>query len=150
MEKIESKEIITLVTEMKNKVDKILDKILKEVGITKAQALILMSINKDKRPENCNVNDIVSELELNQGNTSSLLKKMEKMELIERTRAKNDERRVEIIITDKGKEKLKAIEKRMEKLREKINNGYDTQKKINLINGMRQLDDFINFLVEEE
>ena len=150
MEKIESKEIITLVTEMKNKVDKILDKILKEVGITKAQALILMSINKDKRPENCNVNDIVSELELNQGNTSSLLKKMEKMELIERTRAKNDERRVEIIITDKGKEKLKALEKRMEKLREKINNGYDTQKKINLINGMRQLDDFINFLVEEE
>ncbi|MBO5476706.1 MAG: winged helix-turn-helix transcriptional regulator [Clostridia bacterium] len=147
---MENVELISLVTELKKKVDKIMDRVLKEVGLSKIQALVLISIKNKEENTNCSVNDIVNEFELNQGNTSSLLKRMEASGLIEKVRAKDDERRVELAITRKGQNMLDEIYLKMEILKKKINDSYDLKRKNILIQGMKEMDNLLEFMLEEE
>lgn len=147
---MENVELINLIADLNKKVEKIMEQVVKKVDLTKIQALVLISINNKENNINCSVNDIVNELELNQGNTSSLLKRMENLGLIEKVRAKDDERRVELVITRKGKEKLNKIQENMNELKQKIDDEYNEQRKKALINGMQQMNDLFDFMIEEE
>lgn len=72
---------------------------LDKMGITYPQYLVLMVLwEKDKLP----VNSISKQLMLNTNTLSPLLKRMEKMELLERRRSPQDERSVIVELTKKG------------------------------------------------
>src|SRR5690554_1451847 len=74
---------------------------LDKMGITYPQYLVLMVLwEKDKLP----VNSISEQLMLNTNTLSPLLKRMEKMELLERRRSPQDERSVIVELTKKGLE----------------------------------------------
>ena len=77
------------------------------MGLTYPQYLVMMVLwEKDK----ISVHEIGEKLVLETNTLSPLLKRMEKMELIERNRSKEDERCVKIALTKKGKElKITAI-----------------------------------------
>lgn len=147
---IDSTELISSIVELKKKADKMMDYLVKDIGITKIQALVLINIYNKESCVNCSVNDIVNELELNQGNTSSLLKKMETLGLIEKIKAQDDERKVTLNLTLEGKEKVDEIYKRINEFKDRINNEYSEQKKIKLIEGMKEMNNFFEFLIEEE
>ena len=73
---------------------------LDEMGITYPQYLVLMVLWES---DNVSVNQITQKLLLNTNTVSPLLKRMEKLELIERNRSIEDER-IEIVqLTEKGK-----------------------------------------------
>ena len=80
---------------------------LDEIGITYPQYLVLMVLWEN---DTLSVNQITQKLLLNTNTLSPLLKRMEKMELIERNRSSKDERSVIIQLTEKGK-KLQTIAK---------------------------------------
>lgn len=143
-------ELIDLISEAKKKIDIIMDKVIKDVEITKMQALVLLNIKNKDKGISCNVNDIVNELELNQGNTSSLLKRMETAGLIKREKAKDDERRVELVITKDGEKKIDEIYAQMQKLKKKMNDKYSLEKKNVLIKAMKELDELLETILEEE
>ena len=114
---------------------------LDEMEVTYPQYLVLLVLwEKD----GVSINHISKQLILNTNTLSPLLKRMEKMELIERNRSVEDERSVIIQLTEKGKElKAKATsipEKLIEiMLSEKIN--------LNKIIEMKEmLNDLINIL----
>ncbi|MCT4636536.1 MAG: MarR family transcriptional regulator [Bacteroidales bacterium] len=72
---------------------------LDELGITYPQYLVLMVLwEHDGIP----VNDIAKKLILNTNTITPLLKRMESMELLSRVRSSEDERKVIIVLTDKG------------------------------------------------
>ncbi|WP_338794009.1 MarR family transcriptional regulator [Bernardetia sp. MNP-M8] len=74
---------------------------LDKMGITYPQYLVLMVLwEKDE----ITVNQITEKLLLNTNTLSPMLKRMEKMEIIERNRSEEDERSVIIKLTEKGKE----------------------------------------------
>jgi len=73
---------------------------LDEMGITYPQYLVLMVLWES---DNVSVNQITQKLLLNTNTVSPLLKRMEKLELIERNRSIEDERIVIVQLTDKGK-----------------------------------------------
>ncbi len=78
--------------------------LLDELGITYPQYLVLMVLwEEDSRA----VKELGDELYLDSGTLTPLLKRMEKSELIKRKRSKEDERKVYVHLTKKGK-KLKA------------------------------------------
>ena len=74
---------------------------LDKLEITYPQYLVLLVLWEN---DNITVNQITEKLLLNTNTLSPLLKRMEKMELIERNRSKEDERSVIIQLTPKGKE----------------------------------------------
>ena len=72
---------------------------LDEMGITYPQYLVLMVLWEN---DNLSVNQITEKLLLNTNTLSPLLKRMEKMDIIQRTRSTEDERSVIIQLTEKG------------------------------------------------
>ncbi|MCR5290213.1 MAG: MarR family transcriptional regulator [Treponema sp.] len=70
------------------------------LGLTYTSYIAMMALwEKD----NVSVNELGERLYLDSGTLTPLLKKMEKQELLTRTRSKKDERTVIISLTDKGK-----------------------------------------------
>ena len=74
---------------------------LEKLGITYPQYLVLMVLWENDK---LSVNQITEKLFLNTNTMSPLLKRMEKMGLVHRTRSSKDERIVTIELTKKGKE----------------------------------------------
>ena len=77
--------------------------LLNQLGITYPQYLVLMVLWEDKKQS---VSTLGQRLLLDSGTLTPLLKRMEKNGLVQRIRSREDERKVQIQLTDKG-EKLK-------------------------------------------
>ncbi|GAA5137238.1 MarR family winged helix-turn-helix transcriptional regulator [Thalassotalea piscium] len=75
--------------------------LLKEIGLTYPQYLVMLVLWKDSTAKL--VKEIGRELELDTGTLSPLLKRMEKLDLVKRTRSELDERAVFIALTSHGK-----------------------------------------------
>jgi len=73
---------------------------LNKLGITYPQYLVLMVLWES---DNVNINYISEKLRLDTNTLSPLLKRMEKLELLNRNRSQEDERSVLIKLTAKGK-----------------------------------------------
>lgn len=83
--------------------------LLDELGITYPQYLVLLALWEKGEQT---VKEIASSLYLNTNTITPLLKRMEKMDIIVRTRSKQDERKVMITLTETGsamKEKAYCI-----------------------------------------
>jgi len=74
---------------------------LEKIGLTYPQYLVLMVLWEN---DELSVNRIAERLMLNTNTLSPLLKRMEKMELLNRTRSSKDERSVVVQLTEKGKQ----------------------------------------------
>ncbi|TDF97155.1 MarR family winged helix-turn-helix transcriptional regulator [Paenibacillus piri] len=80
---------------------------LNELGITYPQYLVLMVLWEQ---QTCTVKEIGDRLYLDSGTLTPMLKRMEDAGLLTRQRSKSDERRVEIRLTEAGRElKEKAV-----------------------------------------
>ena len=72
---------------------------LDELGLTYPQYLVMLVLWEDQ-PRS--VRELGEELGLDSGTLSPLLKRLEALELVERRRSAEDERRVEVFLTDSG------------------------------------------------
>lgn len=80
---------------------------LEELGLTYPQYLVLLVLWEN---DGLSVNQLTKKLLLDSNTLSPLLKRMEKMELLKRTRSIKDERSVIVQLTDSGRQlKEKAI-----------------------------------------
>lgn len=74
--------------------------VLDELGLTYPQYLVMLVLWED---EPRSVRELGTELGLDSGTLSPLLKRLETLGLVERRRSAEDERRVEIHLTDPGR-----------------------------------------------
>ena len=72
---------------------------LEELGLTYPQYLVMLVLWEDQ-PRS--VRELGEELGLDSGTLSPLLKRLEALDLVERRRSAEDERRVEVFLTDAG------------------------------------------------
>lgn len=87
--------------------------VLDELGLTYPQYLVMLVL-WEQEPRS--VRDLGAELGLDSGTLSPLLKRLEALGLVERHRSAEDERRVDVILTDAGTElstRAKAVPKRL-------------------------------------
>ncbi|WP_104172764.1 MarR family winged helix-turn-helix transcriptional regulator [Arthrobacter sp. Y81] len=73
--------------------------VLDELGLTYPQYLVMLVLWEDQ-PRS--VRELGEELGLDSGTLSPLLKRLESLGLVERRRSAEDERRVEVFLTDSG------------------------------------------------
>jgi MarR family transcriptional regulator, organic hydroperoxide resistance regulator len=73
--------------------------LLEDLGLTYPQYLVMLVLWEDQ-PRS--VRELGEELGLDSGTLSPLLKRLEALDLVERRRSAEDERRVEVFLTDAG------------------------------------------------
>lgn len=100
-------EIVTNFIQTKISFARIMTLIVQQFGLTPLSSITL---NMIAHQENPTVSSIFKTLDLNQGNVSSMCKKLENDGFILRQRNKTDERSVVLLITEKGREALNGIE----------------------------------------
>jgi len=116
---------------------------LDKLGITYPQYLVLMVLWEN---ENLTVNEISKKLILNTNTITPLLKRMETVGLIRRERSENDERKVYVTLTDKGKNmRIEAAE-----IPEKLSASLLKSMKLEQLTDLKEkLHVVINFLKEK-
>lgn len=112
---------------------------LDKFGLTYPQYLVLLVLWEDDK---ININTIKEKLLLDTNTLSPMLKRMEKMDFIHRTRSKEDERNVIIELTEKGKQLKSEAIPIPEKLLETLLSGQLS------IDDITQLKDTLNTLVK--
>ena len=146
-----NKEITLAIVELNKKIEKVRDQVVKKVGLSKIQALVLINIyNNNKNNIECSVKHIVEEFEANQGNTSSLLKRMELSGLIEKVRAKDDERKVNLVLTELGKNKILEMRAEVDKYKARMDAEYTNENKKVFIDNMKKLEQLLDLVIEED
>ncbi|MBQ8380016.1 MAG: winged helix-turn-helix transcriptional regulator [Clostridia bacterium] len=146
-----NKEITLAIVELNKKIEKVRDQVVKKVGLSKIQALVLINIyNNNKNNIECSVKHIVEEFEANQGNTSSLLKRMESSGLIEKVRAKDDERKVNLVLTELGKNKILEMRAEVDKYKARMDAEYTNENKKVFIDNMKKLEELLDLVIEED
>ncbi len=88
--------------------ERIMIPITQQFGLTPLSSVTLNLIAHQEKPT---VSSIFKTLDLNQGNVSSMCKKLENEGFILRYRCKTDERSVVLIITEKGRAALDGVER---------------------------------------
>lgn len=114
---------------------------LDQLGITYPQYLVLLILwEEDRLP----VNDIAKKLMLNTNTITPLLKRMEKQGLVNRNRSEQDERKVNVELSEKGlklKDQASAIPENL--VKRLMLSGLNVQ---DLINLKDKLNEMISFL----
>ena len=100
-------EIVTNFIQAKISFARIMTEIVQEFGLTPLSSITL---NLIAHQENPTISSIFKALDLNQGNVSSMCKKLESDGFIIRQRNQRDERSVVLLITEQGRNALNGIE----------------------------------------
>lgn len=88
-------------------IDQILEPIAKKCGLTVLQCLVLEGICHGKFQ---NVTDICCFTRMNQSNASAICKKLESMGLLEKERCPDNKRKVILVATESGKQRVTVME----------------------------------------
>lgn len=119
-------------------ITKIYGTLLKDMGVTYPQYLaMLMLWEKD----GILVSEIANALEIDGGTATPLVQRLEKLELVTRVRCTNDERRVRVYLTQKGKLLYKEALKVPQALGKAT--GLDAKAAQRMVNEMAEIKDFI-------
>jgi len=100
-------EIVTNFIQAKISFARIMTEIVQEFGLTPLSSITLNLIANQENPT---ISSIFKALDLNQGNVSSMCKKLESDGFIIRQRNQRDERSVVLLITEQGRNALNGIE----------------------------------------
>lgn len=91
--------------------DQILEPIAKKCGLTVLQCLVLGGICQGRFR---NVTDICCITRMNQSNASAICKKLETMGLLKKERCPDNKRKVILVVTESGKERIAVMEAQFE------------------------------------
>ena len=81
----------------------------KEQGITPLQYLLLLHIQGYPGRNWATVGELAERLQMNHNATVALLTRCEELDLVERRKNENDKRKVDVHLTDKGREYLQQL-----------------------------------------
>ncbi|SDC93461.1 transcriptional regulator, MarR family [Williamwhitmania taraxaci] len=115
---------------------------LDKMGITYPQYLVLLVLWET---DGLSVNEIAQKLLLNTNTVTPLLKRMEMQGIISRNRSENDERKVIVLLTDKGKDMRIEASSIPENLAAGMNN--ESMKMEDLVDLRDKLNILITFLL---
>lgn len=106
-------EAVTEMLKLRNSIERAVSPITQRYGLTPMQAATLYFIATNSEST---VGELFRALELNQGNASSMCKRLESEGYILRRRSTEDERRVVLAVTGRGAEAVSSIGREASKL----------------------------------
>ncbi len=139
-------EIFEISKLMQNSISKFLNPIAKQENLSKIQLMILLLMD---RSESEKITSIAEKLELNQGNTSSICKKLEEEGYILKQKDLEDERIVHLKLTVKGKKVVQKVFDRLDDIGEKLEK-VSSENLDTIILQLKEFSEILNYIVSEE
>ena len=127
-------------------IDRMVEPLTQELALSHNALMVLYYIYEY---DEMSMKQLQSKLNHNQGNLSTLCKKLEARELLHRTRKKEDERSVTLSLSEQGKATMEDIFKRSLRVDEKLIT-YDDQKKESILQGLDDLMELVAYITKGE
>ena len=144
-ELIFKREIILSMTRIKTSIKTILDPIFGEADLSFLHAIILIGISQGAIN---NVSGICRETGMSAGNASTLCKRLENGGLLTRLRGQDDERIVNIKLTEEGVSRVDKIWTLMEPIFQYVD-AKDETTKISILTGLSELSNLLELICED-
>jgi Transcriptional regulators len=125
---------------MKNNLRRLMEPVLQHENITPMQTHILFEVSKGNIN---NISAICNELGINQGNASTMCKKLEQIDLLKRERSTEDERVVTLSLTPKGETILNNLNEQF-KLFDEYCCTVSKEKMATIFKGFAQLEELMS------
>jgi len=135
-------EMWSVMYQVKAGIQKIFEPIVQAEGLSMIQAYILFGISEGTMT---NISSLCKELCINQGNVSTMCKNMEKAGLVKRTRSSEDERIVNLSLTEEGISLLQRLQARADELDSAFEQ-VPIEKLEAIVNGMHEFSELIKNL----
>ena len=128
--------------QIKANMQKFIVPIIQTEGLSMHQAYILIGLLEGSFT---NISSLCKELGVNQGNVSTMCKNMEKSGLLERNRSREDERVVNLSLTDKGRDTIQRLLSKADQF-DDIFEQIPIEKLEAIINGMHEFSELLKIL----
>ena len=134
--------IFAMIREISHKIDLLLQETAQEMGVTTLQLKMIMTLSASD--ESVSIGNLGKSIGVNGGNISNICKKLEKQGFVDRNRSDEDERVVNVKLTQKGFDAAEKVSKYFDKIRPK-----EDEKRINsnlktIINELDSLDNLLD------
>ena len=136
--------ILTVFQTLKTKTTRLVDPIVQAEGLTPLQARVLLQLCR----RDATVGDISEISGMGQANTSSLCKKLEREGFLTRRRSCSDRRVVTLSLTDKGRETMDRLQRRLDHYLELVNARPKGEQE-ELVRGLRGIENMLDYLFEQ-
>ena len=110
--------IFSMIREISHKIDILLQDTATEMDITTLQLKMIITLYSSGKP--VSIGNLGKAIGVTGGNISNICKKLEKQGLVDRVRSEEDERVVNVELTDKGREAANKVGVYFEELRTDI------------------------------
>ena len=136
--------VLAIFQTLKAKTSRLLDPVVQSEGLTLLQACVLGHLYQ----QDAAVGDISGLAGIDQGNASSLCKKLEQEGYLTRTRRALDRRVVILSLTPRGRETVERLQARLNHYLDLLN-ALPTDAKEELIRGFRAANQMLDYLFEQ-
>lgn len=134
--------IFSMIREISHKIDILLQDTAIELGITTLQ--LKMLINLYAKGESVSIGNLGRAIGVTGGNISNICKKLEKQGFVKRVRSEEDERVVNVELTDKGEEAAERVGNYFDEIRADIpTEGIDINLQT-IIDELNELDELLD------
>lgn len=110
--------IFSMIREISHKIDLLLQDTAQDLGVTTLQLKMLITLSANDGP--VSIGNLGKTIGVTGGNISNICKKLEKQGFVDRTRSEEDERVVNVQLTEKGQDAAKRIGDYFEKIRSEL------------------------------
>lgn len=110
--------IFSMIREISHKIDILLQDTAQELGITSLQIKMLITLYANKEP--VSIGNLGKAIGVTGGNISNICKKLEKQGFVTRVRSEEDERVVNVELTEKGSDAAEKVGNYFDEIRSDI------------------------------
>ena len=110
--------IFSMIREISHKIDLLLQETAQELGVTTLQLKMIMTLSASK--DAVSIGNLGKSIGVNGGNISNICKKLEKQGFVYRNRSDEDERVVNVKLTDKGLDAASKVSKYFDKIKPEV------------------------------
>ncbi len=136
--------ILALFQTLKAKTSRLLEPVVQAEGLTPLQARVLLQLCR----QDATVGDISEITNMGQANASSLCKKLEQGGFLTRSRNRADGRVVTLSLTEKGREAMARMQRRLDRYLALVN-ARPSEEREELIRGLRAIENMLDYLFEQ-
>ena len=134
--------IFSMIREISHKIDLLLQETAQEMGVTTLQLKMIMTLSASD--ESVSIGNLGKSIGVNGGNISNICKKLEKQGFVDRNRSDEDERVVNVKLTQKGFDAAEKVSEYFDKIRPKKDEKSINSNLKTIINELDSLDNLLD------
>ncbi|MDY3005830.1 MarR family transcriptional regulator [Anaerococcus sp. AGMB00486] len=134
--------IFSMIREISHKIDLLLQETATDLGVTTLQLKMIMTLSASE--DSVSIGNLGKSIGVNGGNISNICKKLEKQGFVDRNRSDEDERVVNVKLTQKGVDAADKVSEYFDKIKPEVDESNINTNLKTIINELESLDSLLD------